>query len=233
MGQALGDQPQRGHRPRPPLTTERSAPFATNLFRGRAEPARSMLGSVVFPDGPPQTIAYDYDPARATQLVRASGYDGKPLKLIYGSSYADSVAIAAALQAQWKKIGVNVSLEPMEFGEWLKAVTAPQPHQGYDLSVTTIGSGTISHQLDMMIWTEHFGSGWPTAEVSQAIAKFSAAQTPKQIQHVLVDFEGRLSSELRAVPITYGGYIWVLRDGVGGFSPRTSQYVRLNTVTVP
>jgi len=209
--------------------------IATNLFSGHAEPARSLLGKVVFPDGPPEASAtgYDYDPERAKQLVRDSGYDGKPLNLIYGSSYADSVAIASALQAEWKKIGVNVSLKPLEFGEWLKAVTSPQPHGGYDLSVTTIGSGTISHQLEMMVWTEHFGSGWPTDDVAQGIAEFSKAKSPEEIQDALSDFEVRQSNSLRSVPITYTGYIWVLRDGVDGFAPQQSQYVRLNTVTVP
>ncbi|HEV2288087.1 MAG TPA: ABC transporter substrate-binding protein [Candidatus Acidoferrales bacterium] len=97
------------------------------LIRGLARPAESIL--------PPNHWAYDgnvthydYDPARANALLDAAGLprgpDGIRFHLEMKTSTDESTRIlAAALQDQWRHIGVQLDLRSLEFATFYADIT--------------------------------------------------------------------------------------------------------------
>jgi peptide/nickel transport system substrate-binding protein len=80
-------------------------------------------------------IAYKYDPAKAGQLLDEAGWkmgangirekDGKPLKLEFWYSKGANVEVVIPmLQAQLKKVGVQVDLKQVEWAAYLEALRA-------------------------------------------------------------------------------------------------------------
>lgn len=55
---------------------------------------------------------YVYDPARARELVKASGYDGRPISFrVIPNYYLNGLEAAQVMQEMWKAVGVNVKLD--------------------------------------------------------------------------------------------------------------------------
>jgi peptide/nickel transport system substrate-binding protein len=97
------------------------------LLRGQARPASSLL--------PPNHWAYepdvqqfDYDPARAEQLLEAAGFprgaDGVRMHLTLKTSTDESTRLMSeAIADQWKRVGVALQLRPMEFATFYSDIT--------------------------------------------------------------------------------------------------------------
>ena len=68
-----------------------------------------------------KSLANRYDPERAKQLVKASGYDGTELALFtrIGGSI-DGKRAGEIMQSDWAKVGIKVKVQMMEWGEMLK-----------------------------------------------------------------------------------------------------------------
>jgi peptide/nickel transport system substrate-binding protein len=96
------------------------------LLRGQARPASGIL--------PPNHWAYEpnvrqhpYDPARAERLLDAAGFPrragGLRLKLTLKTSTLESARlIAAAIQDQWRRVGIELDLHPLELATLLSDV---------------------------------------------------------------------------------------------------------------
>jgi len=99
----------------------------TYLLRGYARPADSLL--------PPNHWAYDgnvayydFDPARANSLLDAAGFrrgaDGIRFHLELKTSTDESTRLlAAALQDQWHRVGVQLELRSLEFATFYSDIT--------------------------------------------------------------------------------------------------------------
>lgn len=69
---------------------------------------------------------YTYDPAKARELLREAGFpDGKnlpPIELRLGQNERTS-AVAEALQQQWKELGIQLVIKPIDFPQLLQMVS--------------------------------------------------------------------------------------------------------------
>ena len=68
---------------------------------------------------------YPYDPAKAKELIRQAGAEGKTVTFYVaegGSGMLDPVAMATAIQADLKKVGLDVRIETYEWNTFLANV---------------------------------------------------------------------------------------------------------------
>lgn len=97
------------------------------MWRGQARAASSLLPPNHWAFEP-NVKQYDYDPARAQQLLDAAGYrrgpDGVRFHLEIKSSTEESARLLCeALAEEWKRVGVALELRPLEFATFYADVT--------------------------------------------------------------------------------------------------------------
>jgi peptide/nickel transport system substrate-binding protein len=97
------------------------------LLRGQARPASSLLPPNHWAFEP-DVKQYDYDPARAEQLLDAAGFTrgagGVRMHLTLKTSTDESTRLMSeAIADQWKRVGVALQLRPMEFATFYSDVT--------------------------------------------------------------------------------------------------------------
>ena len=85
-----------------------------NVLGGIAEPADSPMSSMVW--GYTPIGNYPYDPDKAKELLKEAGYeDGINLEMWHSvGRYQMTTQCVEVLQAQWAKVGINVSLTSFE-----------------------------------------------------------------------------------------------------------------------
>lgn len=88
-------------------------------------PGTGMVMHGIFPDYALEYNAelkdYAYDPVRAAELYKESGYDGPPITLTLIQRDPDTT-IAQILQAQWAAAGIPIQIELMERLAWTDKV---------------------------------------------------------------------------------------------------------------
>jgi dipeptide transport system substrate-binding protein len=87
------------------------------VYGGQAAPAAAFLPSAMW--GLDKSLKDRYDPDKARQLVKASGYDGRELTFFIGNDSSVKRA-GELLQADWAAVGVKVKVQPLELGELFK-----------------------------------------------------------------------------------------------------------------
>lgn len=101
------------------------------------------------PSSPPSHALYTYDPAKAKQLLAAGGYpNGFSMTLMYGSRGANE-QVNTLIQSDFRKIGVDVKLEKLEYAAFL-AIFAKGLPTGYGAGQTF---WTTSAQLGQWLET--------------------------------------------------------------------------------
>jgi peptide/nickel transport system substrate-binding protein len=99
------------------------------LLNGQARPADSLLPPYHWAYvSAPAEHSYPYDPARAEAMLDAAGFprsaNGTRLSLTLKTSNDETVRlIGAVLQEQWRRVGVELELRPMEFATFYSDVT--------------------------------------------------------------------------------------------------------------
>ncbi len=108
--------------------TDREA-MVKHLLRGQARLADSLLppNHWAYAKAPPE-FSYSYSPQRAEQLLDAAGYprraNGVRLSLAMKISTDENARlIAAVLQEQWRRVGVELELRPYEFATLYSDIT--------------------------------------------------------------------------------------------------------------
>ncbi|PYU62881.1 MAG: hypothetical protein DMG56_11055 [Acidobacteria bacterium] len=116
------------------LATDREA-LIRYLLRGQAK----LAGGALPPDhwaAEPNVAQYPYDPARAEQVLDAAGFprkqDGIRAHLTLKCSTEEQARlIGAAFQEQWRRVGIQLELRPLElatlFSDVASAGLAPTP----------------------------------------------------------------------------------------------------------
>lgn len=106
------------------LATDRNS-IVKNIYQGRALVASNIVAPLTtgyFPMPP-----YPYDPEKAKKLLADAGYpNGLKAKFISPQGrYPKDFEMAQALQQQWKKAGIDVTLDTMEWAAYLAFTRKP------------------------------------------------------------------------------------------------------------
>lgn len=115
------------------------------LLGGQAAPAHQLFYPID-PQFDPTLEAhplFPYDVQRAAALVKASGYHGQPISLLYSSDFAFLQSMAPGLQQALQQIGLNVTL---------RGVTST--------SLYSIQSSLKGHQLSVNQWSPDYPDGY-------------------------------------------------------------------------
>ena len=81
------------------------------------------------------TDYYPYDPERARELLAEAGYpDGFSMTITVPSNYQPHMDTAEVVAEQLRAVGVNVTIQPMEWGVWHEQV-----YKGRDFQATLVG----------------------------------------------------------------------------------------------
>ena len=101
--------------------------FVKDMLRGKARQARGPLPSnfISFNPNIPQ---YNYDPAKAKQLLAEAGYPkgGFTLKYIYESGYWWKRPLGELFQSNMKDLGITVEIQEMSPSAWAATLSNPQ-----------------------------------------------------------------------------------------------------------
>ena len=78
---------------------------------------------------------YPYDPAKAKELLAQAGYpNGFDMTISVPSNYQPHMDTAEVVAEQLRAVGVNVTIQPMEWGVWHEQV-----YKGRDFQATLVG----------------------------------------------------------------------------------------------
>lgn len=96
----------------------------SEILSGQAKIAYSILPeeSWAYTTG----TKYNYDPAKAKQLLQEAGYKGEEIKLIYASGNQSVNQYAQVIQDSLKDVGLNIALEPFESNTVLERLKTGQ-----------------------------------------------------------------------------------------------------------
>ena len=110
----------------------------------------SKLGSSIYPSfkkyfDESLVNAYPYSESKAKELLTEAGYpNGFDLVITVPSNYTPHVNVGLALAEQLKKIGINASVQEVEWNTWLTDVYQGRKFQatvcGFDASTLTAGA---------------------------------------------------------------------------------------------
>ena len=84
------------------------------------------------PITPENFPTYQYNPDKAAQLLKDAGASGLKLTIQAAPAYAPDIPTSQVLQSQWKKVGIDLQVQTMEWAAVLKA----QQDGTFDLNIT-------------------------------------------------------------------------------------------------
>ena len=117
----------------------------------------------------PGLKAYPYDPARAKKLLADAGYPNGFTTTMWvpesGSGMQSPVAMATVMQSNLKAVGVNVTLQTMEWGAFLAKLRSKEQ----DLFALSWMAG--SEDPDMVMYPLLHSSQWTPGGPNRAMYK--------------------------------------------------------------
>lgn len=207
-----------------------------NLLHGTAEPLLQVAArsNTAYRD---DNNLYGYDPDKAKALLAEAGYpDGISLRLSFPTSGGGNmvpVPMNEALQQQLAEVGIEVSLEPIEWGALLQSFVSTEIPGGADLLNISL---TMQDEINWSMWLD-----------SQSIINVGGYANPEYDALLLeakrtFDDEARADIYARAAELATEDAVWVfivsdlnpraLAPNVRGFVSPRSWYIDLTTVSV-
>lgn len=159
-----------------------------------------------------QTIAYDYNPALAKQLLKEAGVE-LPLKLVYKTSTdAQRVRFATIMQAQMQPAGIELEIRSLDWGTFFEDVKQGN-FQLYGLTWVGINTPEIYVKAfgSQSIPPNGFNRGrYADAQLDQLLADENWQAATARIQH-----------QLPYVPLWYEGQFAAMRNGIKNYTPKS------------
>jgi peptide/nickel transport system substrate-binding protein len=109
------------------------------FYKGRAQVLYNPPGFKVYDD----LNKYEYDPAKAAELLSQGGYSGQTFRLLYNQTFPDATQIMPLIQADLQAAGITVELQPTESAAYLERYNDRTSWDGF---IAVGGSEALSPQ---------------------------------------------------------------------------------------
>jgi len=189
-----------------------------------------VLASTVLPAfhwATAKLLTTGYDPIKAAALLDAAGYPPNEKGIRFHLSYRTStdpqrVRLATAIAAEWRKIGVDVSVQSLEWGGFYARIKRGD-FQIFSLSWVGIVDP------DIYRWILH-SSMWPPKganrgryrddQVDRWLDDASSSENKPLRRELYGRVERKMLADLVYIPLWYEPVTAVFRDTLRGFVPR-------------
>jgi len=204
--------------------------FATNrdeiiryLLRGQARLAGGPL--------PPESWAYTpdiglypYNPARAEQLLDAAGFPrradlgGMRLQLILKTSTEESTRLySSVLREQWKKIGVDLEIHPLEFGTFFGDIN----RGSFELfTLRAVGSNVDPDFFSLVFESDHmepygFNRGrYRNPQLDALLKQARVEQDPQRRKLIFAQVQQMVAEDVPYISLWFNDNICVHRSRI-------------------
>lgn len=97
---------------------------------------------------PEAETVYSYDPEKAKELLADAGYaDGFDLEITVPSSYSQHVDSAQIIADELSQVGINVTLNQVEWSTWLQDVYKGGNFQATVIGLTNAGTERLAQEI--------------------------------------------------------------------------------------
>ncbi len=165
------------------------------------------------------TDYYSYDPAKAKELLAEAGYpNGFDMTITVPSNYTPHVNTATVLVELLREVGVNVTVQPVDWGTWLDEVYGQRKFQ------STI-TGLTSDNMTARKLLERFGStvgnnftNYSNAEYDEILAQALSAADEEQQTELYRALERNLTENAANVYLQDMADLVAVRSGLEGLN---------------
>jgi len=180
-----------------------------NIYQGRALVASNIVTPLT--TGYIPIKGYSYDPEKAKNLLAEAGFPNG-LKVKFWSPqgrYPKDFEMAQAIQQQLKKVGIDCTLDTMEWAAYLAATRKP-PEQA-DVEIFILGWAPSSAEARWTLYALFTSEQWvpkgnnrffySNKEFDEAVEKFARAAAKAEMDKHLKIAQELLMKEAPAIPI--------------------------------
>ncbi len=200
-----------------------------HLLDGQAIPATGVIfpGTWAYYDG---LQSQPYEPEAAAAHLKEAGYiltsEGvrakDDLTLTFELLYPDDdrhAALAEAMQADWKRIGIQVTLTPVDYAALISDHLEPRAFQAALVDLDFSGSPDPDpypfwHQSEAQEGQNY--SGWDDRQASEYLEQARITVDPAERKRLYQNFQIRFEEELPALPLFYPVYTYAVDAQVQG-----------------
>ena len=210
------------------------------LLRGQAWPANSLL--------PPNHWAadanapqYPYEPRKSEALLDAAGFhrgpDGTRVHLTLKTSTEESTRqLAAALQDQWKRVGIALDIHPLEFATFYSDVV----HGSFQMyTAQWVGGNNDPGMFEYVFSSKKFppeGANrghYRNAQVDDLLERANAEPDQEKRRALYVQVQEIVGQDLPYINLWYPDNVGVYRNRLSDVNPAPSgDYDFLTSVTL-
>ena len=198
------------------LDRERLVPLAEGA--GGA-PASSVVPPALWPEG--LSDDYQYNPDTARRLLDEAGYvDRDDLGVI---TVADAgLGVGPAVAAWEDELGVQITVEGMEFGDYLRALETEPPHI---FTINWIADYPSPYALYSLLLLPDAASNygdWTDSEFVRLLEAASAAETDAAQATAYREVDAYVDNLAPVIPWSYPTSWWLVRPGLRGLGNLTT-----------
>lgn len=174
-------------------------------YQGSATKANSPIGPKVFGYNP-NAKSYEYNPEKAKQLLKEAGFEnGVDLKL-WVNDNPTRRDIAVIMQDQLKQVGINVTIEMLEWGAYLDG-TARGDHDMFILGWVSV-TGDADYGLDPLFNSANQGgagnrSFYSNPQVDKLLTDAKNSTDPEKRKEYYYEAQEIIQEEVPIFTIAY------------------------------
>ncbi|MFH1085102.1 MAG: ABC transporter substrate-binding protein, partial [Chloroflexota bacterium] len=168
---------------------------------------------------------YDYDPARARELLRLAGYpNGLKLPLwvmpVSRGYFPDPAKVGQAIQADLRAVGIDAEIVTYDWGTYLDKVL----HRG-EHAISMLGWMPDFPDPDNFLYTffsggtKEFAAGAPDAQLNAILARARTELDPRLRERLYYEANAVVHGVVPGVPIVHNGAVFAGRRGLTGYKP--------------